>query len=184
MSKEQKFTLTLTGGSVSINELEVSADIAGKVVRLVMPLGNDTMPMSENRSDFVLPNGNDLPEGITAKQFMTEKQPKSDMERITCLAYYLTHNKGVASFKTIDLTHLNVEAAQPRFSNASFTARNAVGQQYLAPAGGGKKQITPRGEALVRAMPDRSAVQNALKASPMHGKKRKANAKKSKKKGT
>jgi len=182
MSKEQKFTLTLKGGSISINELEVSPDVAAKVVRLVMPITGDVSFVGEDRVNVIPTGESDMNGGVSAKQFMAQKQPKSDIERITCLAYYLTHVKGVASFKTIDLTHLNVEAAQPRLSNASFTARNAVGQQYLAPAGGGKKQITPRGEALVSAMPDRTAVKEALDKHPLHGKKRKSAPKKAKKK--
>ena len=54
-----------------------------------------------------------------------------------------------------------------KLSNASFAARNAVNNQYLAPAGGGKKQISPRGEAIVKALPDRIAVAAALKSYPV-----------------
>lgn len=184
MTKEQKYTVSLKGGAVSIDEMEVDAGTAAKIVRLIMPVGGNDIPMANEVVDRAstmevdaVPNA-----AITSKQFMAQKQPKSDVERITCLAFYLTQYKGVSTFKTIDLTHLNVEAAQPRLSNASFTARNAVAQQYLAPAGGGKKQITPRGEALVKAMPDRSAVKDALEQHPLHGKKRKSNGKGAKKK--
>ena len=181
MTKEQKIILTLKGGSVSINELEISQDTAAKIVRLVMPLGSDAPLVTEDGGGVIPRVANNLTDGISAKQFMTVKRPKSDMERITCLAYYLNHHKGVGTFKTTDLTHLNVEAAQPKLSNPSATARNAVDQQYLAPAGGGKKQITPRGEALVDALPDRGAVKEAMDLIPLRTKKRKAAASSSKK---
>lgn len=183
MTEEQKYKLTLSGGPVSITEMEISNDVAAKIMRLVMPLSSEPAPGTPQGATAVFAdNGEEL--SVTAKQFMAEKQPKSDMERLTCLAYYLTHNKQVITFKTVELTHLNVEAAQPKLSNASATARNAVDQQYLALAGGGKKQITQRGEALVNALPDRNAVKEALTQHPLHGKKRKTATKKSTTKST
>src|SRR6516164_5632568 len=47
-------------------------------------------------------------------------------------------------------------------ANISATARNAVAQGLLASAGGGQKQITERGEAVVGALPDRDKVKAAL----------------------
>lgn len=182
MDKETKITLTLTGSPVNITELEISQDMAARIVRLVMPLGSEDAQVYEIREQITAEGTGAQAGDISPKQFMAQKQPKSDMERITCLAYYLTHHQGIESFKTVELTHLNALAAQPRFSNASFTARNAVGQQYLALLGGGKKQITSRGEAVVRAMPDRNAVKAALEANPAAGKKRKLTPKKGKRK--
>ncbi|MBI4313284.1 MAG: hypothetical protein HY594_00560, partial [Candidatus Omnitrophica bacterium] len=90
------------------------------------------------------------------KEFIESKKPKTDLERITCLAYYLTHHRNTPQFKTREITDLNREAAQPRFSNPAATGRNAVSlANYLALAGGGQKYITSVGEALVRALPDR-----------------------------
>jgi hypothetical protein len=178
MPKDQKFTLTLKG-PIGFENMEIDGLTAAKVLRLVTPLtGGESLQTVSEKSEFedaISFEDN----SISAKQFMGQKQPKSDVERVACLAFYLTHYKQTPQFKTVELTHLNAEAAQPRLSNASFTARNAVSQQYLAPAGGGRKQITLRGEALVKALPNRSDVQDALKQHPLHGKaKRKAKAKK------
>ena len=118
--------------------------------------------------------------GQTPKAFMTAKKPKTVQERITCLAYYLTHNRNVATFKTKELTNLNSEAAQPKISNPALFARNAANAQLLALAGGGAKQITSRGEALVVALPDREAVKKALEDHPVSGKKGKGGRKKKK----
>jgi hypothetical protein len=107
---------------------------------------------------------------MTPKQFMALKRPVTDVERIACLAYYLTHARATLHFKTSDLTALNIEAAGLRFSNAAQASNNAMNQNgYLAQAGKGSRQITPRGEAVVEAMPDREAVNAALADFPKRG---------------
>jgi hypothetical protein len=77
------------------------------------------------------------------------------------------------------LIDLNTEAAQPKMSNASVAARNAVQNQYLSLAGGGRKQITARGEAVVKALPDRDKVKSALEGHRVR-KRRKPRARKAK----
>lgn len=110
---------------------------------------------------------------VSPRDFVSSKRPATDVERIACLAYYLTHMRATALFKTRDLTQLNAEAKYPKFSNAAFAVANATKQnQYLAPVGGGKKQITVRGEALVEALPERERVAEALASSPMMGRKK------------
>jgi hypothetical protein len=122
------------------------------------------------------PSGADGASTSTPKAFMATKRPQSDVQRITCLAYYLTHHRDTTAFKTRDLTALNTEAAQSSFSNSAYAVTNAVNQQYLSAAGGGNKQITVRGEALVDALPDQSKVKDALANAPGR-KRRKASAK-------
>lgn len=55
------------------------------------------------------------PGSLTAKSFLAQKDPKTDAERITCLAYYLTHYKATPRFKTKALAAANIDAAQPNF---------------------------------------------------------------------
>jgi hypothetical protein len=103
---------------------------------------------------------------LTPKQFMAQKKAKTDAERITCLAYYITHHRKIDKFKTKALTDLNKEAAGTAFSNPAVAVNNAARDSYFAPAGGGLKQITTRGEALVEALPDREKVKVALQEQP------------------
>jgi hypothetical protein len=111
------------------------------------------------------PGGRAATKTGTAKQFLAAKRPETDVERVACLAYYLTHSINTPHFKTRDITSLNTEAAGSRFSNAAATVRNATNQSgFLAAAGGGKKQITPHGEDVVNALPDREKVQALLAA--------------------
>ncbi len=49
---------------------------------------------------------------ISPKQFMFEKQPRTDVEKVACLAYYLTHYRDLQYFKTLDISKLNTEASQ------------------------------------------------------------------------
>jgi hypothetical protein len=98
----------------------------------------------------------------TPKEFLFQKQPKTDVERIACLAFYLTHFRDTPFFKTVDLAKLNTEAAQIKFSNAAYAANNATQSGYLAPAPKGQKQITAAGEQFVAALPDRDAALQAI----------------------
>jgi hypothetical protein len=61
----------------------------------------------------------------TPKEFMAEKQPLKDVERVACLGYFLAHYRDQAHFKTIDLTKLNTEAAQKTMSNPAQAVKNA-----------------------------------------------------------
>ena len=99
------------------------------------------------------------------KEFLLEKQPESDVERVACLAYYLTHYRDTPYFKTIDISKLNTEAAQRKFSNAAYAVENAAKYGYLTSATKGRKQLSASGEVFVQALPDRSAARVIMKKS-------------------
>lgn len=99
---------------------------------------------------------------ISPKEFMLDKKPRMDVDRIACLAYYLTHYRDTPHFKTLDLSKLNTEAAQVKFSNAAKAVNNAASAGLLVPAGSGKKQISAIGELYVQALPDREAARAAI----------------------
>jgi hypothetical protein len=99
---------------------------------------------------------------ISPKEFLFQKQPRTDVERIACLAYYLTHYRDQPHFKTLDLTKLNTEAAQPKFSNAAYSTNNAVKTRYLVPSTKGQRQLSAVGEQFVLALPDRDAAKAAM----------------------
>jgi hypothetical protein len=99
---------------------------------------------------------------MSPKDFMVEKQPRTDVERLACLAFYLTRYRDQPHFKTLDLSKLNTEAAQPKFSNAANSVNNAVKQGYLVPSTKGNRQLSAAGEQFVQALPDREAAKNAM----------------------
>jgi hypothetical protein len=101
---------------------------------------------------------------ISPKDFMMQKQPRTDVERVACLAFYLTHYREVRYFKTLDLSKLNTEAAQPKFSNAAKAVENAILLGYLVPASKGDRQLSARGEQFVLALPDREEAKKAMAA--------------------
>lgn len=161
-TKERTYKLSLSGSNITIKDLAVSEETAIKIVTLVMGGGTQRDAEQMPRVSVTgLAHGtnNNHP---TPKAFMAQKKPLSEIERLTCLAYYLTTYRDMPAFKTRDLSKLNTEAAQPAFSNATAFARNADAAGYFAKAGGGSKQITSLGEAVVVALPDRAKVKAAI----------------------
>lgn len=112
-------------------------------------------------------------EDLTPKAFLYEKQPSTDVDRVACLAFYLQHYRGVAQFKTIDLSNLNTEAAQIKFSNAAYAVGNAKQAGLLVEASKGSNQLSAAGELYVEALPDKVAAREILaSARPRRGRKR------------
>jgi hypothetical protein len=100
---------------------------------------------------------------VSPKEFVRDKNPLTDVERVTCLAYYLTHYRDTPHFKTLDISTLNTEAAQPKFSNTAVAVDNSRKLGYLVPATKGNKQITALGEKFVELLPDREAAREAVR---------------------
>jgi hypothetical protein len=65
-------------------------------------------------------------------------------------------------FKTLDISALNTEAAQPKFSNTAYSTNNAVKLGYIVPSTKGHRQLSALGERFVQALPDRSAAKEVL----------------------
>ena len=70
--------------------------------------GRQNEEISSSGSDF------SKDRSISPKQFLLEKRPLSLVERIACLAYYLTHYRDTPHFKNVEVSALNTEAAQPK----------------------------------------------------------------------
>lgn len=101
---------------------------------------------------------------LSVKDFIFEKNPTTETERMACLAYYLTHYMETPHFKTADLTHLNTEGAQRTFSNPGVAAGNAVRDGYFVSASkAGFKQLSALGERFVHSLPDRQAAEEIKK---------------------
>jgi hypothetical protein len=99
---------------------------------------------------------------ISPKEFLMEKMPHTDVEKVACLAYYLTHYRDTPHFKTLDISKLNTDAAQRKFANATKAVNNATTYGYLAPATKGHKQLSAAGELFVQSLPDRLAAKEAM----------------------
>lgn len=97
------------------------------------------------------------------KNFLSEKEPSTDVERVACLAYYLTHYRETPHFKTLDISKLNTEAAQQKFSNPTQAMKNTERRGLLASVARGKKQLSATGEQFVEALPDIEAAKKVLR---------------------
>jgi hypothetical protein len=100
---------------------------------------------------------------ISPKDFLRDKLPVTDVERVACLAYYLANYRDTPHFKTIDISAINTEAAQPKFSNASVAVDNARQAGLLVAATKGNKQLSAAGDKFVDLLPDRNAAREALR---------------------
>jgi hypothetical protein len=98
-----------------------------------------------------------IPADLSPKAFISQKNPQSIVERITCLAFYLTHYRGTPHFNGGDIEKVNTQAAGSTI-NTTRDLDNASRAGYLAPAENRKRQISIKGEELVNALPDREAV--------------------------
>ena len=114
---------------------------------------------------------------LSPKEFLFQKQPKTDLERVACLAYYLTHYRDTPHFKTVDISKLNTEAAQIKLSNTAYAVANAANAGLLASAGKGAKQISAPGERYVDALPDRNAAKEVMASMRRRRNRRKAHVK-------
>ena len=115
---------------------------------------------------------------LSPKEFILQKKPLTDVERVACLAYYMEHYREQAKFKTIDISKLNTEAAQRKFSNPTLAMKNAIQGGYLISADKGQRALSAGGEQFVLALPDREAARSAMS----HSKPKRKNKAKSKSK--
>ena len=130
----------------------------------------------------VAQNGQKTSKDIPPKRFMDDKKPTKDVERVACLAYYLTYHRDQSHFKTADVTKMNTDAAQTAFSNTSVAVNNAEAAGYITKAGKrGEKQITAFGEKLVDAMPDTEEMKGVMAAESKRHARRRKNKKAAKK---
>lgn len=116
-------------------------------------------------------------EEMLPKNFILEKEPRTEPERVACLAYYLTHYRDTPHFKTLDVSTLNTEAAQQKFSNPTQAVKNAERRGLLAPVARGKKQLSAMGERFVEALPNVETAKEFLRHKSRR-RKRKTSSKK------
>ena len=114
---------------------------------------------------------------ISPKEFMLDKEPHTDIEKIACLAYYLTHYRNTPEFRTVDLSKLNTEAAQLKLSNPAFATDNATKAGLLIVATKGNKKISAIGERCILALPNRDAARAILSQYKPRKKSRKQESK-------
>jgi hypothetical protein len=91
-----------------------------------------------------------------------EKQPRSDVERVACLGFYLTHYRDLPEFSSLDISKLNTEAAQRKLTNVAYAVNNATQYGYLAPAGKGMKQMSAEGERYVQLLPNYDGAKESM----------------------
>src|SRR5260370_506655 len=157
-SKSNGYSVKVVGPGLSF-ERPISEQVANRVVNIVMTGAEGPVSAPGGPASVIPVGAASTKTNITAKQFMAERRPSSNYERVACLAYYLTHYGDTPQFKTVDITKVNTEAAQPSLSNASLFMKHATNTyHFLSSAGGGKRHITTLSEAIVTAVPHRETA--------------------------
>lgn len=151
-----------------------------KTIATLFSLGADATAPSTTPTPALDRFSKDRP--ISPKEFLAQKQPRNDVERVACLAYYLTHFREQAYFKSLEISKLNTEAAQVKFPNAATVVNNAATLGYLVSATKGNKQISAAGERFVEVLPDREAARAAMADARVRRRSRRASGKKAKRK--
>lgn len=119
---------------------------------------------------------------VSPKSFLLERSPSTNVDRVACLAYFLTHYRDTPHFKTVDISKLNTEGAQPKFTNASVAVNDAAVAKLIVPSTKGNKQISAMGEQYVLALPDREKARIILKKMRPKTRRKKSNPSKKNKK--
>lgn len=181
MAGQEEFKVTIKGPGLSFDQ-PIDKAAANRIMSFLMTgsalpdaggqgggTGAATGGLGANRS------------GLNPKQFIASKKPRTQYERVACIADYLTNVRNTPQFDTDAIAALNTEAAQAPIKNIGVIVRDTAHKYgYLSAAGNGNnKQITVLGEAVASALPDRDAVKAAI-AENRPSRKRKRVARKKK----
>ena len=181
MAEQEKYKITIKGPGLTFDQ-SVDKNSANKIMSFVMTgsaLPDGGGGRSGGDSGGAGAGGANLSD-LNPKQFIAQKKPKTQYERIACLGYFLHTGRKVAEFGAEEIAAINKEAAKQPISNLSQILNDTTRKYgYLTAAGVGNKQMTVLGDAIVEALPDRDAVKTAI-AEHRPGKKRKRVANKKK----
>lgn len=111
-------------------------------------------------------------------EFVKNKKPLNEYQRVAVIAYYLEHKEGKKEFKNAEMSKANTETArQPKIANITSVVTKARDRYKFLTKGIGKAthQLSTHGADIVEALPDESKV----KALIAEGKSRKTRKKKS-----
>lgn len=166
MTEDEKYKITVTGPGHKF-ERTIEATTANQILNLIMTGAvsptSGVVGRTPGSGGGASGGGASDISTLNPKQFIAQKKPKTQYERIACLAYYLTTVRNTPQFGTEEITALNTEAAQATIKNAPVIVRDTtLKYKYLSAAADRNKQITALGEAVVEALPDREAVAAAI----------------------
>jgi hypothetical protein len=180
MAEQGNYKITIKGPGLTFDQPVDKAD-ANKIISFVMTGSALPEGAGAGGSGVAEASGSSAanPSNFKPKEFIAQKKPTTQYERIACLAYYLTAVRKMTEFGAEEITAINKEAAQQPISNLGQIINDTTRKYgYLSTAGGGNKQITVVGEDVVKALPNREAVKAAIAAHRPAKKRKRAKKKK------
>jgi hypothetical protein len=83
--------------------------------------------------------------GLNPKQFIAQKKPKTQYERIACLGYFLHAARQVTEFGAEEIKAINKEGAQqPILNLPTILGDTSTKYGYISAAGGGNIRSEPK----------------------------------------
>lgn len=153
---------SVTGEDAQVRVVKSALTFLGWADTFSKRISGETQRSSDQPANSATASQFSEDRNISAKEFILSKKPMTDIERVACLAYYLTHYRDTPHFKTLDISKLNTDAAQIKLSNAAAAVENAAATGLLVAAGKGNKQLSAVGELYVQSLPDRDAAKAAI----------------------
>jgi hypothetical protein len=157
--KGETYSLTLTGGGLSVNR-EIDEATAFQIVAVVM--GGATLPRVSSagsggaRVDAPL-SGAPVAGRLSLREHMDEFEPKRNPDKILTIAAYLADTRGLDTFTPDEVKKEFRTASEPVPANYARDWNWAVANGWIAKADGepGEYYITQRGrEALTQKFSD------------------------------
>lgn len=105
---------------------------------------------------------------LSPRDFLAQKKPRSDVQKVAALGYYLTKYRNTPHFDTRAVAALAEEAGLPPFRSAPSAVSNAQSQLgYLVSAGErGARKLSEVGTDLVESLPKPNARTRRSTKSP------------------
>lgn len=92
------------------------------------------------------------------RAFIRHKKPATDVERVACLVYFLTKTTNQHGFSSQMISAAHTESGGSAINMHRALDNATRGAKFISNRGAREKQITPLGEDVVEALPNRDAV--------------------------
>jgi hypothetical protein len=147
----------------ALNKLGSDIDAQRRIIQWIMSkYGSNAQPIESNQTHSSAPQPS-VKRPADIKNFMIQKRPLNNYERVACLTYYLEKFKDMPDVGAKDIVDANTEARLQRMSNPAVFIKHATHTYgYLNSISKGRLVLSSKGEAVVEALPDRDEVGKAL----------------------
>ncbi len=128
-------------------------------------LSSSSIPSSPQSDQISASEGSGPDLNKSMADFVKDKNPKNEYQRVAVIAYYREYKQGKKEFKNAEMSQANTsEARQPKISNITDVVTKARDRYKFLTKGTGKAahQLSTHGADVVNALPDQVAVKTLI----------------------